>query len=161
MRKAGHHDLILSTTTTAPPAAAAPRRPSLAPMLILVLIGIVVVATGVGFLATATGPTHYACLSVSKQGSDVTVTTSGMLHYLPSGYYISCSEGSSLPTGPYQNSCLKISPKTVPAAIGLGASTQYYYISAPGHSITLQGAPAPVNATEYIAPAGLSLSVAC
>ncbi len=150
-----------ATTTTSTAQAGAGKKPALAPIVILILIAIVVVATGAGYLGTATGPTHYACISISKQGSDVTVTTSGMLHYLNAGYYVSCSEGSSLPKEQFRTSCLTITPKTVLAAIGLGASTEYHYFSAPGHSITLQGASAPVNATEFIEPSGLSLTVAC
>jgi len=130
-------------------------------MVILVLIVIVVVATGVGYAVTSSGPTSYACISITHQGSNQKITTTGLLHYVKSQYYISCSEGSSLPTSKYNASCLTISPHTIPAAIGLGASTEYYYISANGNAITLNGAPAPVNSTEYINTASISLSIAC
>jgi len=131
------------------------------PIVILVLIAIVVIATGLSYLNTATGPTGYACISITHQSSTELVKTTGLLHYARSQYYISCSEGSSLPTSQYTASCLTISPKTVVPPIGLGASTEYYYISANGNSITLNGAPAPANSTEYVNTAALSLSIAC
>jgi hypothetical protein len=127
----------------------------------LVLIAVVVIATGASYLNTANGPTSYACISIAHQGSDEQIKTTGLLHYTQSQYYISCSEGSSLPTSQFKASCLTISPKTIAAAIGLGASTEYYYISANGNAITLNGATAPVNSTEYVDPAAISLSVAC
>ncbi len=148
-----------SSTTTSEPVSRSPV--GLAALVVLVLIALVVIITGVGFAATAGGSTHYACMSISHQGSDEKITTSGLLHYLDSGYYVTCNEGSSLPTSSYKASCLTISPKTVPAAIGLGASTQYYYISSTGGSITLQGAPTPVNATEFTNPSGITITVAC
>ena len=154
--------MIRSTSSTTTPSGAAERkRPALAPLVILVLIGIVVIATGAAYVSGASGPTHYACMNISRQGNEVTVTTTGLLHYLNAGYYVSCSEGSSLPISKYQNSCLTISPKTVSPSIGLGASTEYYYISSTGNLISLKGASTPVNATEFTSPAGLSLTVAC
>jgi bisphosphoglycerate-dependent phosphoglycerate mutase len=131
------------------------------PVVILVVIAIVVIATGASYLNTATGPTGYACISITHQGNNEVVKTTGLLHYTKSQYFISCSEGSSLPTSQYTASCLTISPKTITAVIGLGASTEYYYISANGNSITLNGATAPVNSTEYVNAAALSLSISC
>jgi hypothetical protein len=131
------------------------------PIVILVLIAIVVIATGASYLSTSSGPTSYACISVAKQGNDELLKTSGLLHYTQSQYYISCNEGSNLPTGQYTASCLTISPKTILAPIGVGASTEYYYISANGNAITLNGAPAPVNSTEYVNPTAISLTIAC
>jgi len=130
-------------------------------MVILALIVIVGIATAVGYAETAGGTTSYACMSITHQGSNEKITTSGLLHYVKSQYYVSCNEGSPLPSSQFSASCLKISPKTIPAAIGLGASTEYYYISATGNAITLNGAPAPVNSTEYINPGSISLSVSC
>jgi hypothetical protein len=126
-----------------------------------VLIVVVVIVTGASYLSTANGPTSYACISIAHQGSSEQIKTTGLLHYAQSQYYISCSEGSSLPTSQYTASCLTISPKTIVASIGLGASTEYYYISANGNAITLNGAPTPVNSTEYVDPGAISLSVAC
>lgn len=153
--------MVLSTASTAP-SQAAKSKPGILPVALLVLIVVVAIATGIGVLDTSGGPSHYACITISHQGGSVDVSTTGLLHYLDSGYYISCNEGSSLPTNQYKTSCLTISPKTIPATIGVGAATEYYYISSGGSPVTLQGAPAPVvNGTEYINPAGLSLSIAC
>lgn len=131
------------------------------PMVILALIVIVVIVTGVGYAETAGSTTNYACMSITHQGSNEKITTSGLLHYVKSQYYISCNEGSPLPSSQFKASCLTISPKTIPAPIGVGASTEYYYISANGNAITLNGAPAPVNSTEYIDPTAISLSLTC
>ena len=162
MRKERQRLIIRSAAPTASTAEGAPKkRPALLPIVILALIVIVVVATGVGYAATAGGPTSYACISVAHQGSNEKITTTGLLHYVKSQYYVSCNEGSPLPTSAYKASCLTISPKTIPAPIGVGASTEYYYISATGNAITLNGAPAPVNSTEYIDPSAISLSVTC
>jgi hypothetical protein len=92
----------------------------------------------------------------------VKVTTTGLLHYANSQYYISCGEGSSLPTGYYTSSCLTISPQLVPTSLGVGGSTEYYYISTtPGHTIALQGTPPLSNGGEIINTAGVSLLASC
>jgi hypothetical protein len=153
--------ILSATSTTSPPGGAARKRPAILPAVIIVLLVIAVVVTGVGYIGEATGPTHYACLSVSHQDSTVKVTTSGLLHYLNSQYYVSCNEGSSLPTTTLTSQCLTILPQNIPASIGNGAATEYYHISASGHTITLQGAPAPANGTEIITPAAISLSISC
>jgi hypothetical protein len=153
--------MIRSATSTTSPQGTTKARPSLVPIVILVLIAIAVIATGAGYLSTSSGPTSYACISISHQGGNEQVKTTGLLHYTQSQYFISCNEGSSLPTSQYTASCLTISPKTIVPPIGLGASTEYYYISANGNAITLNGAPAPVNSTEYVDPTTISLSVAC
>jgi hypothetical protein len=153
--------MILSAASTTSPQGTPKARPSLVPIVILVLIAVAVIATGAAYLTTANGATSYACISISHQGSDEQIKTTGLLHYEQSQYFISCNEGSSLPTGQYTASCLKISPKTIVPPIGLGASTEYYYISANGNTITLNGAPTPVNSTEYVDPGAISLSVAC
>jgi hypothetical protein len=154
--------MIRSATPATAPSEAAPRkRPPVLSLVILVLLAIVVIATGVGVVSSSTGPAHYACMSISRSGSDVSVTTSGLIHYVKAQYYISCNEGSPLPTSKYRNDCLTISPQTIPASIGLGASTEYYYFSANGSPITLQGAPTPTNTTEITVPAGISISIAC
>jgi hypothetical protein len=148
--------------TTTPPAKGTPRsRPALLPMVVLALVVIAVVATGVGYFETSGGATSYACMGVSHQGSNVQVTTTGLLHYVKAQYYISCNEGSNLPSNDFKSSCLTISPLQVLAPIGVGAATYYYYLSSGGHTITLQGAPAPTNGTEIITPASISLSISC
>jgi hypothetical protein len=152
---------IRSASTTSPAEGGARKGPALLPLVILALMLVVIVLTGVSYAQTAGGPSSYACMSIAHQGGTEKITTTGLLHYVKSQYYVSCNEGSPLPVSQYKASCLTISPKTIPAPIGVGASTEYYYISAGGSAITLNGAPAPVNATEYINPASISLSVNC
>ena len=148
--------------STTPQPAATPRgRPPFTPMVLVVLLAIVVIGTGVGYVATSGGPTIYSCMSMSNQGTNVQLKTTGLVHYLKSQYYVTCTEGSPLPTSPLTFSCLTITPLTVIAPIGVGATTYYYYLSASGHTIALQGAPAPTNGTEIITPAAVSLAVNC
>jgi hypothetical protein len=122
---------------------------------------IVAIGTGAAYAAGAGSGTSYACITISHQGSSETIKTTGLLHWVNSQYYISCNEGSNLPTSDYKASCLTISAKTIPAKIGVGASTEYYYISSNGSPISLSGAPAPTNATEFINPANISLTITC
>jgi hypothetical protein len=163
MRKDRHHAMIRSatSTTTSPPPAAARKRPAILPTALIVLLVIAVIVTGVGVLETTGGASNYACLSVSHQDSTVKVTTTGLLHYLDSAYYISCNEGSNLPTSTFKSLCLTITPQTIPATIGVGASTEYYHLATGGDPITLVGAPAPTNGTEIITPSSVSLSISC
>ena len=131
-------------------------------IVVVALLAIAVVGTGVAVAETAGGATHYACISVTKSGGAVHVTTTGLLHYVSSQYYISCSEGSSLPTSDLTSSCLTISSHVVPATIGVGASTEYYYLSTSGgQAISLQGAAAIANGGEIVDMAGVTLSVNC
>lgn len=162
MRKERQRLMIRSAApTTSPAQAAAKTRPALLPIVILALIVIVAVATGVGYAETTGNTTSYACISITHQGSTEKITSTGLLHYVKSQYYVSCNEGSPLPSSQYKASCLTISPKTILAPIGVGATTEHYYISANGNAITLDGAPTPVNDTEYVNPAAVSLSVSC
>jgi hypothetical protein len=153
--------ILAGTPTTASSQGAKRSMPPISPILVVVLIVIVMVATGVGYIQTSGSAKEYACMTVLHQGSDVSVSTTGLVHFLNQQYYISCTEGSSLPSSTYKSSCLTITPQVVPSAIGVGASTNYYYLSAGGHAITLTGAPPPTNGTEIITPAGISLSVSC
>lgn len=130
-------------------------------MVILALIVIVVIGAGVAAAQGTGGPTKYSCMTITRSGSTVTVTTSGLIHYVGAQYYITCNEGSSLPASGITSSCLTITPKTILAPIGVGASTEYYYLSSSGSSLTIHGVPAPTNDTEWITPAGLSLSTSC
>ncbi len=130
-------------------------------MVIIVLMVIAVIGTGVGYFATSGGPTSYSCMNLTRDGSNAIMKTTGLVHYVKSQYYITCTEGSSLPTSPLTYSCLTITPQAVAAPIGIGATTYYYYLSASGHAITLQGAPAPTSGLEIITPANISLSVSC
>jgi hypothetical protein len=155
--------MILSAAPTPPTSQGATRaRRAIVPWLLLALIVVTVAGTGVAYVDTAKGATHFACISVSSSGNTVTVTTTGLLHLVNGQYYISCSEGSSLPTGNLKSSCLTISAQVEPATIGVGASTEYYYISSSSSSaIALNGAAALANGGEIIDMAGVSLSVSC
>jgi hypothetical protein len=148
-------------STTPQPAATRRGRPAFTPMVLVVLLAIAVIGTGAGYVVTSSGPTGYSCMSLSHQGTNVQLKTTGLVHYLKSQYYVTCTEGSPLPTSPLTLSCLTITPQSLVAPIGVGATTYYYYLSAPGHTITLQGAPAPTNGTEIITPAAISLLANC
>jgi hypothetical protein len=148
-------------TTTPQPAAAPRAMPAFTPMVLVVLLALAVIGTGAGYVATSSGPTIYSCMSLSHQGTSVQLKTTGLVHYLKSQYYVTCTEGSPLPTSPLTYSCLTITPQSLVAPIGVGATTYYYYLSAPGHTITLQGAPTPTNGTEIITPAAISLLANC
>ena len=131
------------------------------PTVIIVLIVIVAIGTAIGVAGTSGGPTKYACMQISNLGGNVKITTSGLIHYLKAQYYITCNEGSPLPTGQLKSACVTISPQTIPAQIGIGASTEYYYISGGSGGISLQGAPAPTNGTEIIQPTTAYLQTSC
>ena len=125
MPKARHQSMILTaTTTTSPPAKTAREMPAVLPMLLIVLIAILVIATGVGYLQTSGGATNYACMSISHQGSSVQVKTTGLVHFLKQQYYVTCDEGSNLPTSTFTSSCLTITSQAVPSSIGFGARNE-------------------------------------
>ena len=154
--------MIRSAAPTTPSPGAKRGTPPISTIVIVGLLAIVVVATGVGYLGTSTGPINYACLSISHQGSNVDVKTTGLVHFLKSQYYVTCTEGSSLPTNTLNVGCLTITPQPLGTTIGSGYSaTSYYYLSATGRTITLVGAPAPTNGTEIITPSRISLSISC
>jgi len=153
--------MIRSATSTHPPAGTPRKMAAFLPIVILALIVIVAIGTGAAYAYGASSGTSYACLTISHQGSSETIKTTGLLHWVGSQYYISCNEGSNLPTSGYKASCLTITPKTITAPIGVGAATEYYYISSNGSPLSLSGAPAPTNATEFINPAAISLTAAC
>jgi len=154
--------ILNATPKTSQPGGAARDRPALIPLVVIALLAIAVVGTGIAYLDTARGATSYACMSISHQGSTVQITTSGLLHYIGSQYYISCGEGSSLPTSYFTSSCLTISPSLIPAKIGVGASTEYYYLGVTaGHTITLQGSAPLANGGEIITMSGVSIVAAC
>ena len=132
------------------------------PLVIIVLIALAVIGTGLGYYETSKGGTNFACMNVTHSGNQVQVTSGGLLHYVGSQYYISCGEGSSLPTSFFSSSCLTITPHVQPATIGVGASTEYYYLaSTNGSPVTLQGTAPLANGGEVINMNGVSLSVSC
>lgn len=153
------------TTTTAPPEKAEKAKrqaPSLLSVVIIVLVLVAAAVSGVAYLSARSGPTHYACMAVKDSDGTVTVTTTGLLHYVSNQYYVSCNEGSALPTSELKSACLSITPQTIPAKIGVGAATEYYYLSSSGgHTIQLQGAAPMSNGDEIIETAGISLVTAC
>jgi len=154
--------MIVTATNTAPTPKTTKRGTPPWPALVVVaLIVILVIGTGVAYLGASGGPTKYACMSISHQGGEVQITTTGLLHYLKQQYYITCTEGSSLPSNVYTSACLTITPQVVLAGIGVGASTNYYYLSAPANAIAVAGAPPLVNGSEIITPSAISLSVRC
>ena len=153
---------VTTTTTNAPPEKAKRMAPSLVQVVVIVLVLIAAVVTGVAYVSARGGPTHYACLAIKNNDGTVTVTTTGLLHYVSDQYYVSCNEGSPLPTSGYSSACLSITPQTVPAKIGVGAATEYYYLSSSGgHPIRLQGASPMSNGDEIINTAGISLVTDC
>jgi len=131
---------------------------------LILLIGILAVGSigiGVGVRVIHVGPLQYGCLSINQQGSEISVTTSGLIHLDGSGYYISCSEGATTTTtAPVTVSCLTITPQTPtsPYLDSSGMAIQYS-LSANGHSIALQGAPA--NTTEITQPTSATIQVDC
>ncbi len=129
--------------------------------MLLALLVIAAVATGVGFITTSTGPKSYACMSIEQSGGSVRVTTSGLIHLVGGQYYVTCTEGSDLPTSSLTVSCLTITPHERLAQIGVGASTYYYYLSAGSSTISLLGPPVPSNATEIVNSSQMTISVNC
>ena len=129
-------------------------------ILLLVILVIGSIGIGVGVRVIHADPLQYGCLSVNQQGSEISVTTSGLIHIDASGYYISCSEGATTTTAPVTVSCLTITPQTQtsPYPDSAGMAIQYS-LGADGHPITLQGAPA--NATEITQPTGATIQVNC
>jgi hypothetical protein len=129
-------------------------------ILLIVILVIGSIGVGVGVRVIHAGPLQYGCLSVNQQGSEIGVSTSGLIHLGASGYYISCSEGATTTSAPVTVSCLTITPQTQasPYPDSSGMAIQYS-LSAGGHTITLQGAPA--NATEITQPTGATIQVNC
>ena len=124
---------------------------------LIVVVAIIAVAALSGVVVLHhIGPVHYACLSISSQNGAVDVSTSGIIHYTGTQYYVSCNEGSDLPTSADSYSCLMVKPDLVTSPYPGAASTYYYYLSATAGKISLQGAAA--NSTEIITPATASAS---
>jgi hypothetical protein len=140
------------------------KKPSSAPRIGLVVLVVILAIAAVGIVASvsaeSSGPFQYACLSVTQQSGELSVATSGLIHYSGSEYYVSCSEGSTSPITSSSISCLTITPQTPasPYPLGSGMSIQYY-LNANGHPVTLQGAPA--NATEITQPTSATIQVNC
>ena len=127
--------------------------------LILVLAIIAVAALSGIVVLHHVGTVNYACLSISSQNGAVDVSTSGIIHYTGTQYYVSCEEGAPLPTSADSYSCLTVKPDLVTSTYPGAASTYYYYLSTTTGKISLQGASA--NSTEIITPASASFVITC
>ena len=141
-----------------------PRARGSSKLLPLLLVLAVVVAVLAGAAAGSTilgspGVTNYACASITRDGSALHITTTGLIHRSGSQYDLTCSEGATLPSSSVTVSCLTIVPQTSSAPYPGGSTTPGYYLSSQGHAITLMGAPA--NATEVIQPTNAWLQVTC
>lgn len=128
-------------------------------LVILAIVVVGLIALGVGAMASSGGSTSYACMRISQSGGTVSVTTSGLVHLQTGSYYISCNEGSSLPTASTSFSCLTITPKSTVSPYPGGQTTYVYYLAAPASSVSVQGNGA--NATEVLQPANVALSINC
>jgi hypothetical protein len=128
--------------------------------LILVVAIIIILALAFGAVVhTSSGSVQYACMTIDRQGNNVDITTSGLIHVSGTGYYLSCNEGSPLPTGSLSVSCLTVNPQQTAPPFPGAASTYYYYLTTKTGTISLQGAAA--NATEITQPTSASFLVSC
>jgi hypothetical protein len=132
------------------------------PLPVVFLIVALVIAAGfigAGLRSSASGTTTYGCITLSQQGTNVKVVTSGILHVSGTQYYVTCAEGDSNPTTPATLSCLTITPQLKAFSYPGESPATWYYLSAPGHTIT---APAPSdNSSELLQPANATVEVSC
>ena len=138
--------MILGATPTKPSTTKAKRSiPDIPPLLIVILLVIAVVATGVGYVESTSGGTAYGCMNISHQGNGVKVTTDGLIHYVNSGFYISCPRrGRTFPSSSYKTSCLTVSPKNDSAApIELGLRPTTTISPRLGARTSVAGSPQP------------------
>jgi hypothetical protein len=129
------------------------------PMVILIIALVVAaVVAGVG-LTSSSGATVYGCMSITNQGGNVKIETSGIIHVAASQYYVTCAEGDDNPTTSTSVSCLMINPHTETYAYPDSGTETWYYLSAPGHTITTP--PLSANSTEVLQPTTATITVAC
>jgi hypothetical protein len=129
------------------------------PMVILIVaLVIAAVVAGVG-LTSSSGATVYGCMSISNQGGNVKITTSGIIHATGGQYFVTCAEGDDNPTASTTVSCLTINPHTETYAYPDSGTETWYYLSAPGHTITVP--PVSVNSTEVLQPTTATITVTC
>ncbi|MDA4122347.1 MAG: hypothetical protein OK456_04105 [Thaumarchaeota archaeon] len=146
-------------STTTPAETKAPPRSTNSMILVVVIVVVVALALG-ATVYKSSGSTPYACTTLDRQGNNVLVTTSGIVHVSSTGhYYISCSEGSPLPVSGTTVSCLTVMAQLETSSYPGAASTYFYYLSSTTGAIALQGAG--VNATEVTAPSSASILVTC
>ncbi|MGA2665475.1 MAG: hypothetical protein ABSF83_11065 [Nitrososphaerales archaeon] len=128
-------------------------------VILIVVLAIVIIGTGVGIASTSSNGFQYACLSATRSGSDVDVTTTGLMHHIGSQYFISCAEGATVSAVTASYSCMTVSPRTTSSNYPAGSVAYDYYLTAAGGSIALVGAP--VNATVVTQPTTASIEVTC
>ncbi len=131
---------------------------SLPMVLLIVALVIAAVVAGIG-LTTSSGATVYGCMSISNQGGNVKIDTSGIIHVAGSQYYVTCAEGDANPTTSTSVSCLTINPHTETYTYPDSGTETWYYLSAPGHTITIP--PVSVNSTEVLQPTTSTITVTC
>lgn len=151
---------IMSATTANQPGSTAPSRTTSTTAIFVVLVVVIAaLAGGTIILQKTSGSQKYACVSVGHQGSDLSVTTTGLIHVNGTSYYVSCNEASTLPTGSLSDSCLTITAQIRTSSYPGAASTYYYELTTKTGSIMLENAP--VNATEVIQPTSAYFLVSC
>ena len=132
--------------------------------LLFSVIAILAIAavSGAAIIIYDSQPSQYACISIAHSGSTVKLTTTGLIHVTGSGYYISCNDGTDdgdLPTGGLNTSCLTITAKEITSTYPGAAPTYYYYLTAPNHTITLEGVT--TNSTIILQPNDAYIQVSC
>jgi len=145
-----------STPNSSETKPAARSRTSL--MLVIVIIVVVGLAFG-AVVHTSSGSVQYACMTIDHQGNNLDITTTGIIHVSGTGYFLSCSEGSPLPSSSTSVSCLTVNPEIETPIYPGAANTYYYYLTTKTGTISLQGAAA--NATEIIPPTSAWVLVTC
>ncbi|MDA4136224.1 MAG: hypothetical protein OK449_04390 [Thaumarchaeota archaeon] len=128
-------------------------------VILIVVLAITAVAVGVGVQSSSSNSSQYGCISFVHQGNNLEVTTSGIIHISGSQYYVSCAEGVTDPTTPTTVSCLTISPHASISPYPDASTAYWYYLSAPGHTITVPNAS--TNSSEVLQPANPTIMVSC
>ncbi len=159
-KSASERRTILSASTDAVSTTKKPGNRSMLPIVLLIIVLVVAAVTvGLGLRSASSGSTVYGCITLSQQGTNVKVVTSGIIHVSATQYYITCPEGAANPTSPITVSCLTVSPHLKVFNYPGESPSNWYYLSAPGHIIT---APAPSdNSSEVLQPANATIEVSC
>jgi hypothetical protein len=159
MRSLASKNGVGDPAVSSPPVSRSPKRLTLLLVVAIVVAAIVGVAAASSTILGEPGATNYGCATITHNGNALHVTTTGLIHRKGTQFYITCSEGATLPSGSVTVSCLTIGPQTSTTPYPGGSTTQDYYLSTHGQVITLQGAPA--NATEVLQPTNAWLQVTC
>jgi hypothetical protein len=152
--------LILAQNTGKPADSSgkSATRSSLPIVILIVVLAVAAVGVGIG-LQSSSGSTQLACLSIVHDGSNLEITTVGIVYISGSTYYVACPEGTTPFTAPVSVSCLTISPQVHNFDYPDAAPYLWYYLSAPGHTIAFPGSAA--NSTEIIPPPDVTIQVNC